>query len=131
MRPRSWLQMRAPEKTGPSGIGKQGYTWYQQNVHLVPFTWGEEVVLLHRELERAQASLLLEEHNNRNLPPLLPVAAVPLPVVVVVVVGPPPPEDGGGGKRTGRFRWIAANPWSCCFAIQLVTPAPQSPPCAT
>jgi hypothetical protein len=39
----------------------------------VPFTWDEEVVLLRRELERAQAALKLEEHNNRNLPPLEPV----------------------------------------------------------
>ena len=69
----AWMQ-RAPKKTGPSGIGKREYTWYQQNVHFVPFTWDEEVLLLQRELERAQASLVLEEHNNRDLPPLLPAA---------------------------------------------------------
>jgi len=33
----------------------------------VPLTWDEEVVLLRRELERAQAALKLEEHNNRKL----------------------------------------------------------------
>jgi hypothetical protein len=43
-------------------------------VHFVPYTWDEEVVLLHRELERAHASLLLEEHRNRGLPPIEPVA---------------------------------------------------------
>ena len=69
-----WLEQMAPSKTGPSGIGKEEYTWYQRNVHFIPFDWDEEVVLLHRELERAQASLRLEEHNNRNLPPLEPVA---------------------------------------------------------
>ena len=69
----TWLASEAPSKTGPSGIGKENYTWYQQNVHFVPFTWDEEVVLLRRELERAQAALKLEEHNNRNLPPLEPV----------------------------------------------------------
>lgn len=68
----AWLEQLAPSKTGPSGVGKENYTWYQRNVHLVPFDWDEQVVLLHRELERAQASLLLEEHNNRNLPPLEP-----------------------------------------------------------
>jgi len=68
-----WLERETPSKTGPSGIGKDNYTWYQQNVHFVPFTWDEEVVLLRRELERAQAALKLEEHNNRNLPPLEPV----------------------------------------------------------
>jgi len=65
-----WLEARAPEKTGPSGIGKDNYTWYQQNVHLLPLTWEDEVRLLKRELARAWASLKLEEHRNRNLPPM-------------------------------------------------------------
>ncbi len=68
-----WLEVEAPGKTGPSGVGKENYTWYQQHVHFVPYDWDEEVVLLHRELERAQASLRLEEHANRHLPPLEPV----------------------------------------------------------
>jgi hypothetical protein len=70
----AWLEVMAPRKTGPSGVGKDNYSWYQQNVHFVPFDWDAEVVLLRRELERAQASLRLEEHNNRKLPPLEPVA---------------------------------------------------------
>jgi len=68
----AWLEQEAPRKRGPSGIGKADYTWYQQNVHFVPFTWDQEVVLLRRELERAQAALKLEEHDNRNLPQLQP-----------------------------------------------------------
>jgi hypothetical protein len=68
----AWLEREAPRKRGPSGIGKADYTWYQQNVHFVPFTWDEEVVLLRRELERAQSALKLEEHNNRKLPQLEP-----------------------------------------------------------
>jgi hypothetical protein len=68
----AWLEREAPRKHGPSGIGKAEYTWYQQNVHFVPFTWDQEVVLLRRELERALSALKLEEHNNRNLPPLEP-----------------------------------------------------------
>lgn len=66
----AWLQTEAPSKTGPSGIGKDNYTWYLQNVHLVPLTWEDEVMLLKRELARAWASLKLEEHRNRNLPQL-------------------------------------------------------------
>ena len=66
----AWLEKLAPAKTGPSGVGKENYTWYEKNVHLIPYSWEDQVVLLKRELERAQASLLLEEHNNRNLPPL-------------------------------------------------------------
>ncbi|HEX6199028.1 MAG TPA: hypothetical protein VF150_02105, partial [Thermoanaerobaculia bacterium] len=66
----AWLEAEAPTKTGPSGIGKEAYTWYQRNVHLVPMTWEDEVRLLERELHRAWASLKLEEHRNRDLPPL-------------------------------------------------------------
>ncbi|MFT5051640.1 MAG: hypothetical protein ACI8QZ_003060 [Chlamydiales bacterium] len=69
-----WLEAQAPSKTGPSGIGKQHYTWYQQNVHLLPMTWEDEVRLLERELDRAWASLRLEEQRNKDLPALVPVA---------------------------------------------------------
>jgi len=65
-----WLEEQAPDKTGPSGIGKENYTWYQQNVHLLPLTWEDEVRLLQRELDRAWTSLKLEEHNNIDLPPM-------------------------------------------------------------
>ncbi len=66
-----WLEAEAKKKDGPSGIGKDNYTWYQQHVHLVPLTWEEEVQLLKRELDRAWASLKLEEHRNRELPPMV------------------------------------------------------------
>ncbi len=67
----TWLEEEATSKTGPSGIGKENYTWYQQNVHLVPMTWEDEVLLLKRELTRAWTGLKLEEHRNRDLPPLM------------------------------------------------------------
>lgn len=66
----SWLEKEAVTKTGPSGIGKEHYSWYLQNVHLVPLTWEDEVMLLERELARAWSSLKLEEHRNRKLPQL-------------------------------------------------------------
>lgn len=66
----SWLEEEAKSKTGPSGIGKDNYTWYMQNVHLVPLTWEDEVMILKRELARAWSSLKLEEHRNRTLPEL-------------------------------------------------------------
>ena len=66
----AWLEKESASKTGPSGIGKENYTWYQQNVHLVPLTWEDEVLLLKRELVRAWTGLKLEEHRNRNLPVL-------------------------------------------------------------
>jgi hypothetical protein len=69
-----WVEAQAPGKKGPSGVGKENYTWYLRNVHLVPYSWEDEVALLRRELERAHASLRLEEHHNRALPPLEPAA---------------------------------------------------------
>ena len=66
-----WLKTESKNKTGPSGVGKKHYTWYQQNVHLLPFTWEEEVALLEKELSRAWSSLVLEEQKNSSLPPLV------------------------------------------------------------
>jgi len=68
-----WLEEKASAKTGPSGIGKENYSWYLQNVHLVPLTWEDEVMILKRELARAWSSLKLEEHRNRKLPQLVAV----------------------------------------------------------
>jgi hypothetical protein len=65
-----WLEAELPSKTGPSGVGKDNYTWYMQNVHLVPYTWEELVTLMRRELARAHSSLRLEENRNRHLPEL-------------------------------------------------------------
>ncbi len=70
-----WLEAQSTSKTGPSGIGKENYTWQLRNVHLVPLTWEEETALLQRELDRAVAMLLLEEHNNRELPLLVAIAS--------------------------------------------------------
>jgi Bacterial protein of unknown function (DUF885) len=67
-----WLESEAPNKTGPSGVGKDNYNWYAQNVHLLPYDWDQQATLLQRELERARAGLALEEYHNRALPPLEP-----------------------------------------------------------
>jgi Bacterial protein of unknown function (DUF885) len=69
-----WLERQAASKTGPSGVGKEPYTWSLQNVQLIPLTWDDEVALLKRELARAHASLKLEEQRNRGLPQLTPAA---------------------------------------------------------
>lgn len=64
----TWLEQQAPSKTGPSGMGKDDYSWYQMNVHYVPMNYEEELMLLQRELDRSWSSLALEEHSNRHLP---------------------------------------------------------------
>ena len=70
-----WLEEQSAAKTGPSGIGKENYTWQLRNVHLVPLSWEQEVGLLQRELDRAVSMLVLEEHRNRKLPPLRAIAS--------------------------------------------------------
>lgn len=71
---RAWLEGRLPTKRGRSGVGVENYDWYLKNVHLVPYTWQDEVTLMQRELGRALAHLRLEESRNRDLPPLEPAA---------------------------------------------------------
>ncbi|MGB1840070.1 MAG: DUF885 family protein [Longimicrobiales bacterium] len=65
-----WLEVEVEVKTGASGVGKDNYTWYMRNVHLVPYSWEEQVTMMRRELARSHASLRLEEHRNRGLPEL-------------------------------------------------------------
>lgn len=69
----AWLEREAPTRNGPSGVGAEHYTWVLRNVHLVPYTWEEQVAMVRRELVRAHAALRLEEHRNRDLPPLEPI----------------------------------------------------------
>ena len=69
-----WLDAQVPSKTGPSGIGRENYSWYLRNVVLVPMDWQDEVDLLKRELARAHAALRLEEARNAGLPELTAVA---------------------------------------------------------
>jgi hypothetical protein len=71
-----WLRDETPKRTGPSGIGREQYTWYLRNVLLMPLTWEDEVTITRRELMRSHASLRLEETRNAALPPM-PVAETP------------------------------------------------------
>ncbi len=69
-----WLEQQAPSKDGPSGVGRENYSWSLRNVHLIPMDWDEEVAVLNSELARAYASLKLEEERNRALPPMMVIA---------------------------------------------------------
>ncbi|MGQ0639327.1 MAG: DUF885 family protein [Gemmatimonadaceae bacterium] len=71
----AWLDAQSASKTGPSGVGIEEYDWFLANVHLVPFTWQDQVAIMRRELARSLASLRLEEQRNRKLPALTPVAS--------------------------------------------------------
>ena len=65
-----WLDKSASTKMEPSGVGKNNYTWNLRNVHLLPYSWEEEVLLMERELARSNSSLRLEENRNSDLPKL-------------------------------------------------------------
>jgi hypothetical protein len=70
----AWIAAELPKKTGPSGVGVDHYDWYLRHVHLVPYTWRDELALVERELGRAHTFLALEEQRNRALPPQEPIA---------------------------------------------------------
>ncbi len=67
-----WLEEKHKDMTAPSGIGVENYNWYMKNVHLWPYTWEDQLVIMNRELERSISFLKLEENRNRHLPPLEP-----------------------------------------------------------
>jgi len=66
----TWLETRRKTMIQPSGIGVGNYDWYMKNVHLVPYTWAQQLTIIERELARAWSQLKLEETRNRGLPPL-------------------------------------------------------------
>ena len=70
-----WLEVEAPSKNGPSGVGVANYDWYLANVQLLPYTWADELALVQRELARARSALAQEEQKNRGLPEPAPVAS--------------------------------------------------------
>ena len=65
-----WIAERSDNKKSISGVGKENYTWNLRNVHLLPYSWEDQVLLMQRELDRAHSALRLEEHRNRDLPRL-------------------------------------------------------------
>ena len=65
-----WIAERSDTKKGISGVGKENYTWNLRNVHPLPYTWEDQVLLMQRELDRAHSALRLEEHRNRDVPRL-------------------------------------------------------------
>ncbi len=65
-----WLEATKHEMTAAAGIGKENYSWWMRNVQLSPWGWEENNAIIQREYDRIITFLKLEEHRNRNLPPL-------------------------------------------------------------
>lgn len=68
----SWLEERQIGMPDFSGIGIEEFDKYMKHVHLVPYSWQQQVDLIKRELERSLAALAMEEHRNRHLKQLEP-----------------------------------------------------------
>ncbi len=71
-----WLEGKREGMNPYSGIGVDEFNRYMKEVHLVPYTWQDQVDLIERELERSLTALALEEHRNRNLPQLKPAGSL-------------------------------------------------------
>lgn len=71
----AWLAAGRRKMDAPSGIGIENYNWHLKHVQLVPYTWHEIMRLSQREYSRAVATMKLQEHRNRKLPPLDPAGA--------------------------------------------------------
>ena len=70
-----WLKKNQDKMNAPTGVGVENYNWWVKNVHLLPYTWQEEMDIVMHEDYRMVASLMLEKNRNRNLPPLDPVSS--------------------------------------------------------
>jgi hypothetical protein len=66
----AWLEQNRSGWAKYAGVGIENYDWFVKNVWLLPYTWNDLMTISQRELERAVASLAMERHHNRNLPPL-------------------------------------------------------------
>lgn len=67
----AWVKTRhGGMRETPVGLTIDQYNWAMEHVHRVPYDWHEQEATLQRELDRAWASMKLEEHRNRDRPPL-------------------------------------------------------------
>ncbi|NKB86693.1 MAG: DUF885 family protein [Acidobacteria bacterium] len=72
---RDWLVANRAGMDTPAWIGLDNYTWYLQNVLLMPFDAEDLRTIATRELERTRTFLAIERYRNRDLPEIVPVAS--------------------------------------------------------
>jgi hypothetical protein len=68
---RDWLVEHRPSMTAPAGVGKDRFNWYLKHVKLMPYDSNQIVTLGLREVDRLWSVQALEQHRNRDLPPLV------------------------------------------------------------
>lgn len=66
----AWLLEQRPRMTAKAGVGKKHFDWYLRHVKLMPYDTDQIVTLGKRELDRLWSLYALEQHRNRDLPPL-------------------------------------------------------------
>jgi hypothetical protein len=66
---RDWLIENRGRMTAPAGIGKENYSWWMKNVHLIPYSWDQIQAMVQADYDRAIVFLALEENRNRAEPP--------------------------------------------------------------
>lgn len=66
----SWLLQHRSEMTAAAGVGKEHFDWYLKHVKLMPYNTEQIVTLGLRELDRLWSVYALEQHRNRDLPPI-------------------------------------------------------------
>lgn len=69
---KDWMEAQRQGWTAAAGVGTADFDWYLKHVKLMPWTSSELVVLGERELDRLWSIYALEQHRNRDLPPLEP-----------------------------------------------------------
>jgi hypothetical protein len=65
-----WLVANRPSMTAPAGVGRAHFDWYLKHVKLMPYDTNQVVTLGLRELDRLWSVQALEQHRNRDLPPI-------------------------------------------------------------
>ena len=66
----AWLVEHRPQMTGKGGVGREKFDWYLKHVKLMPYDADDIVTLGLRELDRLWSVYALEQHRNRDLPPI-------------------------------------------------------------
>ena len=70
-----WIRSNEHRMTGATGVGRGNYDWLLRNVYLVPYTWDDIRMIVELEDNRVIAFQRLEEHRNRDVPPIVPVGS--------------------------------------------------------
>ena len=68
-----WILSNEDRMTGTTGVGRENYNWLLRNVYLVPYTWDDIRTIVELEDNRVITFQRLEEHRNRDVPPIVPV----------------------------------------------------------